>query len=100
MKKTEYTCDSCGKFVNSQFLNNFVVLYQQGTPQLEDFNQFSKNFLREYWKHKVVYKQMICEECAGTPIDHKYGDNNSGVNFKVLPFLRKIGLVKEATNPN
>lgn len=93
-KEINYKCDECGGFVNSQFLNNFVVLYQQGTPEVQDFNQFSKNFPDEYWKHKVVYKAMICEKCAGTRIDHNYGDNNSGVNFDVMAFLRKIGFIK------
>lgn len=97
-KEISYKCDSCGKVMNSQFLNNFSVLYYQGEPISSSFNQFSEVFMAQYWKHKNVYHAMICDDCAGTEIDHNYGDNNSGVNFNVMNFLRKIGLIKPLTH--
>ena len=96
MREVTYKCDSCGKQLSSQFLNNFLVTYYQGEPMTYDQmpNQFRNTWVKKYWKHKVCYQASICKDCTGTRIDHNYGDNNSGVSFDVMSFLKKLGFVK------
>lgn len=95
-QQTKYLCDVCGKELNSQFLDNFVVLYYQGTPSVSDisFSRFSESFPEKFWKHKEVYKQMVCKDCSDVEVDHNYGDNNSGPSFNCISFLKKIRLIK------
>lgn len=94
MKKEIYTCDVCGKELHRQFANTLCVYYYQGYPFRDRPTEFSKQWMANGYKHKIVYTNMLCDDCMGVRPDHNYGDNNQGVSFDVMKFLRKVGLLK------